>query len=288
MWGSRLGITEDENDFACRQGFAALRLADRICSARPGDPEQLEEENRVDVLLLGRRILDPRLNHGILDEFQALGYPVLSIDHPQGSALARAVFRSDLDRSSSSRRSTSRTCGQENFRRTACEGVGRQVRRRHPNVVVLDLSGFKCGHDAPTDGLIDNIISSSRTPYSALHDIDANKPGGSIKIRVKTYAHTLSLHEEKLQEMAAKRSELHQRVDEKRRELVRARQAALEQRAAAQPRARKELDEMSAAYTVYLSEDPVLPAFSEEHQRGRSMTPGKLTCTCPADDIEMS
>jgi predicted nucleotide-binding protein (sugar kinase/HSP70/actin superfamily) len=76
---------------------------------------------------------------------------------------------------------------------------------RHPNIVVLDLSSFKCGHDAPTYGLIDNIISASGTPYSALHDIDANKPGGSIKIRVRTYAHTLSLHEERLQDIATAR-----------------------------------------------------------------------------------
>ena len=32
---------------------------------------------------------------------------------------------------------------------------------RHPNVVVLDLSSFKCGHDAPTYGLIDSIIASA-------------------------------------------------------------------------------------------------------------------------------
>ena len=79
---------------------------------------------------------------------------------------------------------------------------------RHPNVVVLDLSSFKCGHDAPTYGLIDSIISTSATPYSALHDIDANKPGGSIKIRVKTYAHSLKLHEERLDDMAKKKEEL--------------------------------------------------------------------------------
>ena len=27
-WGDRLRVTEDENDFACRQGFAALRQYD--------------------------------------------------------------------------------------------------------------------------------------------------------------------------------------------------------------------------------------------------------------------
>ena len=83
---------------------------------------------------------------------------------------------------------------------------------RHPNVVVLDLSSFKCGHDAPTYGLIDSIIDASTTPYAALHDIDANKPGGSIKIRVKTYAHSLKLHEERLEDSAAAKDELTQRA----------------------------------------------------------------------------
>jgi predicted nucleotide-binding protein (sugar kinase/HSP70/actin superfamily) len=126
---------------------------------------------------------------------------------------------------------------------------------RHPNLVVLDLSSFKCGHDAPTYGLIDNIISASGTPYSALHDIDANKPGGSIKIRVRTYAHTLSLHEERLQDLAAKRSELQRKVEEKRRELLRERERLL-----AVQRNRDAVTRriaMAAAYHSYLSEDPV-------------------------------
>jgi hypothetical protein len=64
----------------------------------------------------------------------------------------------------------------------------------------LDLSSFKCGHDAPTYGLIDSIIASAGKAYSALHDIDAKKPSGSIKIRVKTYAYTLMLLKEKLED----------------------------------------------------------------------------------------
>jgi hypothetical protein len=99
---------------------------------------------------------------------------------------------------------------------------------RHPNVVVLDLSSFKCGHDAPTYGLIDSIISSSATPYSALHDIDANKPGGSIKIRVKTYAHSLKLHEERLEDVAKKTEELKFRIEEKRLSLLELKKQQLE------------------------------------------------------------
>ena len=81
----------------------------------------------------------------------------------------------------------------------------------HPNVVVLDLSSFKCGHDAPTYGIIDGIIGTAQTPYSALHDIDANKPGGSIKIRVKTYAHSLTLHKERLEDVSSEKQTLLQR-----------------------------------------------------------------------------
>ena len=98
MWGDRLGITEDENDFACRQGFAALRAVDQDLQRRGLEIlEKLEEDNRVGVLLLGRPYhLDPGLNHGVLDEFQALGYPVLSIRssiHPSDIVAARQLRR---------------------------------------------------------------------------------------------------------------------------------------------------------------------------------------------------
>jgi predicted nucleotide-binding protein (sugar kinase/HSP70/actin superfamily) len=62
---------------------------------------------------------------------------------------------------------------------------------RHPNIAVVDLSSFKCGHDAPTYAIIDRILGASRTPHLTLHDIDANKPDGSIAIRVKTFAYAL-------------------------------------------------------------------------------------------------
>jgi len=220
------------------------------------------------VLLLARPYhLDPGLNHGTLDEFQALGYPVLSIRSiPKDPKWLARFFKDDLDRKYIETPLEVSDVWPENYSANSVQKVwAAKFAARHPNVAVLDLSSFKCGHDAPTYGLIDNIISSSRTPYSALHDIDANKPGGSIKIRVKTYAHTLSLHEEKLQDIAAKRSELQRRVDEKRRELLRSRQSALAERAAVDAQARKELEEMDLAYRDYLAEDPVLPAFSEEH-----------------------
>src|SRR5262249_9793801 len=95
---------------------------------------------------------------------------------------------------------------------------------------VLDLSSFKCGHDAPTYGIIDGVIGTAGTPYSALHDIDANKPGGSIKIRVKTYAHSLKLAEERLEDLAKKKDELRFRIEEKRLQLLEIKKAQLADR----------------------------------------------------------
>jgi hypothetical protein len=98
---------------------------------------------------------------------------------------------------------------------------------RHPNLACLDLSSFKCGHDAPTYGLIDSIIASAGKAYSALHDIDANKPSGSIKIRVKTYAHTLMLLKEKLEDQATKKVELDRSMTVKKLDLMKTLQTKL-------------------------------------------------------------
>jgi hypothetical protein len=118
-------------------------------------------------------------------------------------------------------------------------------------VVVLDLSSFKCGHDAPTYGIIDGIISAAGTPYSALHDIDANKPGGSIKIRVKTYAHSLELHRERLDDVAAKKAEMLHAIDKKRLALLTLKAQQLASRAHRDPALELQLSEVTARVAAY-------------------------------------
>jgi hypothetical protein len=124
---------------------------------------------------------------------------------------------------------------------------------RHPNVVVLDLSSFKCGHDAPTYGLIDSIIQTSATPYAALHDIDANKPGGSIKIRVKTYAHSLKLHEERLADTTQKKRELEHSLDRKRIELLELKRKQLDDRRQKDPELERKLEELREKVRAYVA-----------------------------------
>jgi activator of 2-hydroxyglutaryl-CoA dehydratase/predicted nucleotide-binding protein (sugar kinase/HSP70/actin superfamily) len=229
-----LGITEDESNFAADQGFAALERFDQDVQARgKAILEQVEEETRIAILVVGRPYhLDPGLNHGIPDEFQILGYPILSIRSiPKDEAWLGRFFAEDLK---SGKITTPLEIGDvwpENYSANSAMKVwAAKFAARHPNVVLLDLSSFKCGHDAPTYGIVDRIVEQSALPHLALHDIDANKPGGSIKIRVKTYVHSLKLHEERLDDVAKKKLELSHRLDLKRLELLSAKAAQLADR----------------------------------------------------------
>ena len=276
-WGEKLQITEDENQHAVEQAFKALAQFDHDLEERgKAILEGLERDNKVGVLLLGRPYHnDPGLNHSVLEEFQALGYPILSIRSlPKDPAWLKRFFKEDLAKGIIDSPLSVSDVWPENYSTNSVQKVwAAKFAARHPNVVVLDLSSFKCGHDAPTYGLIDSIISSSGTPYSALHDVDANKPTGSIKIRVKTYAHTLSLHEDRLTDAAAMETELEKRVAARRRELLHQRNVALQLVAMSNPDTRRAMREMESAYSSYLSEDPVLPAFSEEDLRMNDIAP---------------
>jgi predicted nucleotide-binding protein (sugar kinase/HSP70/actin superfamily) len=184
----------------------------------------------VAVLMIGRPYhSDPGLNHGVLEEFQVLGYPILSMRSiPKDPEWLGRFFESDIKAGRIETPLEVQDVWPENYSANSVQKVwAAKFAARHPNVVVLDLSSFKCGHDAPTYGLIDSVIASAGKAYSALHDIDANKPSGSIKIRVKTYAHTLMLLREKLEDQATKQVELDRAMTEKKLDLMKALQAKL-------------------------------------------------------------
>ncbi len=254
-FGPALGITEDENDFACDEGWKALVRVDTDLEAKgKAMLEQVDEENRVAVLLLGRPYhIDPGLNHGILEEFQILGYPIVSMRSiPKDPAWLERFFKSDMDAGRIEGPLEVQDVWPENYSSNSVQKVwSAKFAARHPNVVVLDLSSFKCGHDAPTYGLIDSVISASGTPYSALHDIDANKPGGSIKIRVKTYAHSLKLHEERLEDLAKKKDQLVFRMEEKRLSLLELKKQQLADRKSTDPVLEKMIEETREKVAAY-------------------------------------
>jgi predicted nucleotide-binding protein (sugar kinase/HSP70/actin superfamily) len=234
-FGEILQITEDESDFASEEAWVAMRRLDEEMEAKGRVIlDEVERDGRVTLLLLGRPYhLDPGLNHAVLEEFQLLGFPVLSIRSiPKDETYLGRYFAEDLAKGLIKTPLEISDVWPENYSSNSAMKVwAAKFASRHPNVVILDLSSFKCGHDAPTYGIIDSIVSAAGTPYSALHDIDANKPGGSIKIRVKTYTHSLGLHQERLQDLGKAKAELAHRVDLKRLELLRRKQHELGERA---------------------------------------------------------
>ena len=62
--------------------------------------------------------------------------------------------------------------------------------------MALELSSFKCGHDAPIYTVVEEIVEHSGTPYFCFKDIDENKPTGSIRIRVETIGYFLKRYRE--------------------------------------------------------------------------------------------
>ena len=267
-WGERLRMTRDESDFAVDQGLEAINWFTRDLERRGMEIlDEVESQNRVALLVLGRPYhADPGLNHEILEQFQECGFPVLTIRSiPKDVAWLNRWFERDVKGGVIESPLDIRDVWPENFSSNSVQKVwAAKFAARHPNIAVLDLSSFKCGHDAPTYGLIDSIIKAGKTPYMALHDIDANKPSGSIAIRVKTYAYTLSRYEEKLREEAGRRSELEQRIASRRQELIAARRAQLQQLAVEAGNSDEEIPMMTAAFGRYLDEEEAVMGVTRE------------------------
>ena len=216
-------VSREENAFAVRQGWLALERHRKSLRARARAVlEQLEREHRVGVVLLGRPYHnDPGLNHGILEEIQKCGYPIFTVDTlPDDEDILERLFgeevRQGVIRSPRDIRDAWKNAYSENSSRKIW---GAKYVARHPNLVALDLSNFKCGHDAPIYNVVEEIVAATGTPYFTFHDIDENRPSGSIKIRVETIAYFLRRYEDRLRAEA----EAEVRI----REAVRAYEAAL-------------------------------------------------------------
>jgi predicted CoA-substrate-specific enzyme activase len=244
--GELLGVTKDESDFAVEQAYLALDAFETEMQRKGREMlDEITRDNRVALLMIGRPYHnDPGLNHAVLEEFQALGYPILSMRSiPKDREYLDPLFAEDLRKGLIDHPLDVSDVWPENYSVNSVQKVwAAKFAARHPNVAVLDLSSFKCGHDAPTYGLIDSVIASAGKAYSALHDIDANKPSGSIKIRVKTYAHTLMLLRERLEDQAIKEKQLALTVIQKKIELM----SALGGRLAAMGRTDEALDRQLA------------------------------------------
>ncbi len=63
------------------------------------------------------------------------------------------------------------------------------------------------------------MMKAGHTPRLIMHDIDANKPGGSIVIRTKTFAYSLELESEKLEQQRIRFEQLKSKLQERMRKM---------------------------------------------------------------------
>ena len=202
-WGPVMGLSEEENARAVDVGLRELEAYERDVRTRAREVlDQLERENRIGIVLLARPYHhDPGLNHEILDEFTKLGYPVFSqstlpldadlLERLFGDEVRAGVIRDPLEIQDVWKNSYSASTNHKVW--------AAKFTARHPNLVALELSSFKCGHDAPIYTVVESIIETSGTPYFSFKDIDENKPSGSIRIRVETIHYFLKRYAEDMQ-----------------------------------------------------------------------------------------
>jgi predicted CoA-substrate-specific enzyme activase len=223
-WAPVFGLSLEENDRAVELGYKALEEYENGIRKRARDVlDQLEREDRIGIVMLGRPYHhDPGLNHEIMDEFQKLGYPIFSqstlpmdedvLERLFGDEVRAGVIKHPLDISDVWKNSYSASTNHKVW--------AAKFTARHPNLVALEISNFKCGHDAPIYGVIEGIIERSGTPYFCFKDLDENKPAGSIKIRVETIDYFLRRYREIVIQRRKAEQDIEARLAEYERELV--------------------------------------------------------------------
>jgi predicted nucleotide-binding protein (sugar kinase/HSP70/actin superfamily) len=163
-----------------------------LCALREKAEEtllELERTNGTGIVVLARPYHnDPGINHGILERLNRRGYAIFSIESlPRTGRTVERLFGRELESGAIEHpldvREEWPRCYSEN---TSLKVWATRFAARHPNLVALDLSSFRCGHDAPLYSVIDDIFRKEASPYFTFHEIDENKPIGSIKLRVET------------------------------------------------------------------------------------------------------
>jgi predicted CoA-substrate-specific enzyme activase len=205
-----LGLSWEENARAVGEGLKAQdRFMNEILRAQGREVlKGLEAEDRIGIVMLGRPYHnDPGINHEILEEFQKIGYPVLTLQSlPLDDEILFSLFAEDLQAGIIEHPMDIRDAWKNSYSENTSQKVwAAKYTARHPNLVALELSSFKCGHDAPIYTVVEEIVTKSGTPYFSFKDIDENKPTGSIKIRVETIGYFLKRYREDL--VARKRKE---------------------------------------------------------------------------------
>ena len=217
-WADLLGLTLAEHRRAVDEGYRCLeRFEADLRQAAREVLEQLEADDRLGIVLLGRPYHnDPGVEHEISAEFQRIGYPVFTQDSlPIDADMIERLFGDEVRAG----RIQNGFDISDVWKNSYSENTSRKIWAakyvaRHPNLVALELSSFKCGHDAPIYTVVEETVQKSGTPYFCFKDIDENKATGSIKIRVETIGYFLQRYREDLVQERESRDQIEARLAE--------------------------------------------------------------------------
>jgi len=185
-----LKLNRYENDLAVSEGLKQLEVFDKQFRQRGQEIiDQLEREQQFGFVVLARPYHnDPGVNHGILQQLQQLGYPIIAQDAlPNNATFLKKIFGPELAQTPQ----TGPMAINDVWPTAYSENTSRKIwaakiAARHPNLVAIELSSFKCGHDAPAYTVIERILAATKTPFFTFRDLDENSPDASIKLRIET------------------------------------------------------------------------------------------------------
>ncbi|MCP4639355.1 MAG: hypothetical protein GY851_02925 [bacterium] len=188
-WSADLRMSRRESREAVAAGLAALRAFEESQRAAAGKLiGRLERESRVGLVLLARPCMnDPGMNHGIPRALSRLGYPVLTCDSlPTDRAFLASLF--DAYETLLRVDDVWKHCYSEHNSRMLWAA---KVVARHPNLIGVQLSHFKCGNDAVIEAVLRETVAASGKPFFAFADLDEHPAEGAIRMRIETLAHAV-------------------------------------------------------------------------------------------------
>jgi predicted nucleotide-binding protein (sugar kinase/HSP70/actin superfamily) len=190
------GLFLEETKRAVAAGYVALETFNR--RMRQKGREILEWCARNDypcILVLARPYhMDPGIGHEIEADLQAYGYPILWVQYfPTDPDLMDWLFGDEVRSGAISSPFDIKDVWPSSYSGNTNEILwGAKAAARLPWIsCVIRLASYECGMDQPTLTPVQKIVEGSGTLFFSFQDLDATKPGGSVKIRVETIAYYL-------------------------------------------------------------------------------------------------
>jgi predicted CoA-substrate-specific enzyme activase len=217
-WAPILGLSEAENERAIGIGYRELGRFESSIRRRAREVlDQLESEQKLGIVMLGRPYHhDPGINHEIMEQFQKLGYSIFSqstlpldedlLERLFGEEVRAGVISHPLDIFDAWKTANSASSNHKIW--------AAKFTARHPNLVAVEISSFKCGHDAPIYSVIEQIVERSGTPYFSFKDLDESRPANTIKLRVETIDYFLKRYREDLLDRKRRQADVERQLAE--------------------------------------------------------------------------